>query len=222
MDFAFEPILNISDIIDNETEFIPLLSSEDEEQMIAEKVPEVLPILPLRNTVLFPGVVIPITVGRDKSINLIKESYRGDKKIGVVAQKDLEIEDPKFNDLYKVGTLAHIIKILQMPDGSTTAIIQGKKRFYLQELIQEEPFFIARVTQFKSIDNPTKNNKFKALISSLKDISIQIIEYATHITSSTALAIKNNIVTVDEIYLDSDDKKMNINESEELLKDFKL
>ncbi|MCD4745936.1 MAG: endopeptidase La [Bacteroidales bacterium] len=217
MDFAFEPILNISDIIDNETEFIPLLSSEDEEQMIAEKVPEVLPILPLRNTVLFPGVVIPITVGRDKSINLIKESYRGDKKIGVVAQKDLEIEDPKFNDLYKVGTLAHIIKILQMPDGSTTAIIQGKKRFYLQELIQEEPFFIARVTQFKSIDNPTKNNKFKALISSLKDISIQIIEYSPNIPSDAAFAIKNIESPVFLINFVSANLNINIIEKQKLL-----
>ena len=119
----------LSDIMDAETEFFPLLSSEDEEMMLTEEVPEELSILPLRNTVLFPGVVIPITVGRDKSISLIKEAYRGNRTIGVVAQKDPDIEDPKADDLHYIGTVARIIKILQMPDGNTTAIIQGKKRF---------------------------------------------------------------------------------------------
>lgn len=129
-----------TDVIENETEFIPLLSAEDEEQMNAEEVPEVLPILPLRNTVLFPGVVIPITVGRDKSIKLIKDYYKGSRVIGALAQKDLEIEDPGIQDLNKIGTIAYIIKLLQMPDGSTTAIIQGKsvsrlKNFYKMILI---------------------------------------------------------------------------------------
>jgi ATP-dependent Lon protease len=117
----------LTDLIENDSEFIPLLSSEDEEQMNAEEVPEILPILPLRNTVLFPGVVIPITVGRDKSIKLIKDYYKGDRIIGAVAQKDFETEDPAFKDLNEIGTIAYIIKILQMPDGSTTAIIQGKE-----------------------------------------------------------------------------------------------
>ena len=115
----------LSDMIDNETEFIPLLSSEDEEAMNSEEIPEVLPILPLKNTVLFPGVVIPITVGRDKSIKLIKDYYKGDKIVGVVAQKDSSIEDPDFQDLNSIGTVAYILKILQMPDGSNTAILQA-------------------------------------------------------------------------------------------------
>ena len=131
--------LMFSDIIDSETEFIPLLSSEDEEAMNTEEVPEILPILPLRNTVLFPGVVIPITVGRDKSIKLIREFYKGSRTIGVVAQKDANIEDPVFDDLNQIGTVAYIIKILQMPDGSNTAIIQGKRRFAISEMIQSEP-----------------------------------------------------------------------------------
>jgi len=118
----------LTELIENETEFIPLLSAEDEEQMNAEEVPETLPILPLRNTVLFPGVVIPITVGRDKSIKLIKEFYKGSRIIGAVSQRDIEIEDPRTNDLNEIGTIAYIIKLLQMPDGSTTAIIQGKKK----------------------------------------------------------------------------------------------
>ena len=111
---------------EEDSEFIPLMTSEDEEQMNAEEVPQDLPILPLRNTVLFPGVVIPITVGRDKSIKLIKDAYAGDKTIGVVAQLDKKIEEPAENDVYKVGTMARIIRMFRMPDGNTTVIIQGK------------------------------------------------------------------------------------------------
>ncbi len=183
--------LNFTDIIDSETEFIPLLSSEDEELMNAEEVPEELPILPLRNTVLFPGVVIPITVGRDKSIKLIKESYKKKALIGVVAQKDVAIEDPEFEELNSIGTVAQIIKILQMPDGSTTAIIQGKKRFTLQALVQDEPYFIAKVTQFGTAEQINSNDKFDALISSLKDLSIQIIKQSPNIPTEASFAIKN-------------------------------
>lgn len=183
--------LNLSNIIDSETEFIPLLSSEDEELMNAEEVPEELSILPLRNTVLFPGVVIPITVGRDKSIKLIKDSYKKNKKIGVVAQKDVDIEDPEYNDLNPVGTVAQIIKILQMPDGSTTAIIQGKKRFTLQSLVQTDPYIKAKVTQFGIAEQISKDDNFSALISSLKDLSIQIIKQSPNIPTEASFAIYN-------------------------------
>ena len=183
----------LSDLMETETEYIPLLSAEDEELMNSEDVPEVLPILPLRNTVLFPGVVIPITVGRDKSIKLIREHYRGKKIIGVVAQKDASIEDPEFKDLNSIGTVAYIMKILQMPDGSTTAIIQGKRRFNIIELVQSEPYIKARVAAF---DTPHKAPKagayeFDALISSLKDLAIQIINKSPNIPSESAFAIKN-------------------------------
>jgi len=188
--FETENLL-ISDILENETEFIPLLSSEDQDLIIAEEIPESLPILALRNTVLFPGVVIPITVGRDKSIKLIKEAYRAKKLIGVVAQKDAETEEPTFNDLNKVGTVANIVKILQMPDGNTTAIIQGKKRFQLLELIQENPYFKARVAEFEPTDKPPRDKEFNALISSLKDLSIQIINMSPNLPSDAAFAIKN-------------------------------
>src|SRR5690606_42077669 len=123
-------------LITEDTEFFPLISQEDEEEMNNEQTPEVLSILPLRNTVLFPGVVIPITVGRDKSIKLIKDAYKGDKIIGVVAQKDVNVEDPTFEELNKIGTVAIIVKMLQMPDGNTTVIIQGKNRFKLGEQTQ--------------------------------------------------------------------------------------
>ncbi|MCF8298890.1 MAG: endopeptidase La [Saprospiraceae bacterium] len=186
---------SFSDIIDNDTEFIPLLSSEDEELMEAEKIPEILPILPLRNNVLFPGVVIPITVGRDKSIKLIKKYYQGTKIIGVVAQKKTDVEDPTENDLNRIGTVASILKILQMPDGSTTVIIQGKKRFSLIEFVQSEPYFKAKVKQFESV-NPIENDeKFNALISSLKDLSLQIIKVSPNIPSEAGFAI-NNIESV--------------------------
>lgn len=183
--------IKLTDLIENETEFIPLLSSEDEEQMNAEIVPDTLPILPLRNTVLFPGVVIPITVGRDKSIKLIKDYYKGDRIIGVVAQKDVDIEDPAFSDLNEIGTIAYIIKLLQMPDGSTTAIIQGKKRFRILQMLQQDPYFIASVQQFGS-DKPLKRDKgFNALMASIKDLAIQIINLSPNLPSDSVFAIRN-------------------------------
>ena len=143
----FEPI------IDEDSDFIPLLSTEDEDNMHAEKVPNLLSILPLRNTVLFPGVVIPITVGRDKSINLIKDAFKGDKIIGVVAQKNDTIEDPSQEDLNSVGTVAQILKMLRMPDGNTTVIIQGKKRFRIKEFTQSEPYYKAKTEGFEETIN---------------------------------------------------------------------
>jgi ATP-dependent Lon protease len=191
MDKLFN-IKRFSNEIDNDTEFIPLLSSEEEELMQAEKLPEALPILPLRNTVLFPGVVIPITVGRDKSIRLIRESYRNDRTIGVVAQKDSTIEDPEEKDLYRVGTVAHLIKILQMPDGNTTVIIQGKKRFEIAEFMQDEPYFRAKIKDLADYSKILeKDEHFIALISSLKDLALQIIKLSPNIPSEAAFAIKN-------------------------------
>lgn len=184
-------IFNLTEIMDTESEFFPLLSSEDEEIMNAEDVPVDLPILPLRNTVLFPGVVIPITVGRDKSISLIKDAYKGSKIIGVVAQKDAEIEDPTKEDLNKIGTVARVIKILQMPDGNTTAIIQGKKRFEIEEITQEEPYFKAKVKSFEQDNITPDDDNFDALISSIKDMAIQIIEKSPNIPTEAVFALNN-------------------------------
>jgi len=192
--YFMDKIINLTDIMDAETEFFPLLSSEDEELMNSEEVPGDLPILPLRNTVLFPGVVIPITVGRDKSISLIREAYKGSKVIGVVAQKDADIEDPVAEDLNKVGTVARLIKTLQMPDGNTTAIIQGKKRFEINEITQEEPYFKAQVKNFESDNKAPETEEFLALISSLKDMAIQIIEKSPNIPTEAVFAL-NNIET---------------------------
>jgi ATP-dependent Lon protease len=217
--FTDKNLLEFSDLLDTDTELIPLLSNEDEELMHSEKVPEILPILPLRNNVLFPGVVIPITVGRDKSIKLIKETYAGSKTIGVVSQRDVDIEDPDAEDLYNVGTVAQIIKILQMPDGSTTAIIQGKKRFRLVEILQTDPYFKARVTPFETLEHEIDkdNEEFKALISSVKDMAMQIIKMSPNIPSDAAFAIKNIESPVFLVNFASSNLSIEIREKQELL-----
>src|SRR5690606_34331071 len=178
-------------IINEETEFFPLLTQQDEDEMRNAEIPDQLPILPLRNTVLFPGVVIPITVGRDKSIKLVKDAYKGDRTIAVVSQKDMSVEDPNFDQLNKVGTVAHIIKILQMPDGNTTVIIQGKQRVKLKELVQTEPYLIARVEKFPEDKPKTSSKEFKALISSVKEMALQIIQLSPNLPSEAGIAIKN-------------------------------
>ncbi|MGZ4037354.1 MAG: LON peptidase substrate-binding domain-containing protein, partial [Bacteroidia bacterium] len=176
---------------DEETDFIPLLSIEDEDNMQAEQLPDVLPILPLRNTVLFPGVVIPITVGRDKSIALIKDSYKGTRTVGVVSQKNDSVEEPSFEDLNTIGTVAHIIKMLRMPDGNTTVIIQGKKRFRIDEFTQSDPYHMAKVSAFDE-KKPAKTEKeFQAIISNLKEISLQIIKQSPNIPSEAGFALSN-------------------------------
>lgn len=183
--------LLLSGISDDEPELIPLLSTEDEEQLNKEVIPVELSILPLRNTVLFPGVVIPITVGRDKSIKLIKDAYKGSKIIGVVAQKDTNIEDPGFNELNKIGTVANVIKMLRMPDGNTTIIIQGKRRFSLVEVTQSEPYLCAKVEALNDDATSLKEREFKATVDSLKDISQQIVQHSPHIPSEASFAIRN-------------------------------
>jgi len=187
---SLDQIFRIDDINDD-SEFIPLLTNEEEKKINAEKIPDEIPILPLRNTVLFPGVVIPITVGREKSIRLIKDAYQGNKTIGVVAQKNDSIEDPGINDINYIGTIAYILKTLKMPDGSTTAIIQGKKRFEIKELTQHDPYLKAKVTAFEDITPAADDKEFEAMISSLKDLALQIIKQSPHIPSETGFAIKN-------------------------------
>jgi ATP-dependent Lon protease len=191
-DFELD-LLNFSSVIDDNSEFIPLLSPDDEEKIVNEDTPEILPILPLRNTVLFPGVVIPITVGRDKSIKLVKEAYDTDKIIGVVAQVNQEAENPTKDDLNKVGTVASIIKMLKMPDGSTTIIIQGRKRFKIKEVVQEDPYIKGRVDTFVDSKSPVlaKDKKFGALIGSIRDLSLNIIKQSPNIPSEASIAIKN-------------------------------
>jgi ATP-dependent Lon protease len=185
-------ILNLDNLNDDDDHaFIPILTNEEEKKLNAEEIPAEIPILPLKNTVLFPGVVIPITVGRDKSIKLIKEAYAGNKTIGVIAQKSDSTEDPTFEDIHNIGTIAYLLKTIKMPDGSTTAIIQGKRRFEIAELTQKEPYLKAKVTAFEEIFPEKGDEEFEAFVSSLKDVAFQIIRLSPNIPSETAIALKN-------------------------------
>ena len=174
-----------------DAELIPLMTTDDEEAISKEPVPEVIPILPLRNTVLFPGVVIPITVTRDKSIQLIRDANTSNKLIGVVAQLDSSVQSPGQNDLHKVGTLARILRVLQMPDGNTTVILQGKKRFQIESFIESSNYLKATVSELPD-ERPAKGDKeFAAVIDSIKDLSLQIIADSPNIPSEASFAINN-------------------------------
>ncbi len=174
-DSDFAPIISISEVDENEKDLI---------------IPEKLALLTLRNTVLFPGVVLPITVGRDKSIKAVNDAYKGDKLIGVVAQKDIEVEDPEANDLCKIGTVAKIIKLIKMPDGGTTIIIQGKKRFEINEIVSTDPYFLASITVLKD-DELDKSDNFLAQISTIKDLASQIISLSPNIPTEASVILKN-------------------------------
>lgn len=172
-------------------ELIQLIAPDEDEGTGSDPLPDQLPILPIRNTVLYPGVVIPITVGRQKSIRLVKNSYRGDRIIGVIAQKNNKKEEPKFEDLYNVGTVARIVKMLVLPDGNTTIIIQGKQRFDIVERVSEEPFMTAKVKYLE--DNfPAKNKKeTKAIIQSIRDAAHKILKLNPEIPQEAQIAIDN-------------------------------
>ncbi|TYB72587.1 endopeptidase La [Bizionia saleffrena] len=182
--------LSLQDFDEN-SELIPLMTPEDEEKINKEELPETLPILSLRNTVLFPGVVIPITAGRDKSIKLINDANKGSKVIGVVSQKDETVEDPKAGDVNTVGTVARILKVLKMPDGNTTVIIQGKKRFSIAEVITEDPYMNATVREVPEAKPALQNKEFEAIIDSIKELALQIIKDSPNIPSEASFAIKN-------------------------------
>ena len=176
---------------ESDAEFIPLITAEEEENMNKQKFPEDLPILPLRNNVLFPGVVIPITVGRDKSIRLIQEANKGNKIIGVVSQKNQEEESPEFSDLHQIGTVAQIVRLLKMPDGSSTVIIQGKRRFELVQPTQTEPYMRAKVKLLKEKPFDKKSKEMDMMIKTIKDLALQIIRDSPNIPSEASFAIGN-------------------------------
>ncbi|NOU60437.1 endopeptidase La [Marinifilum caeruleilacunae] len=187
---------NISDIVlsnmmDEDSDFIPIITDEDESTLDELQVPDTLPILPLRNTVLFPGVVIPISVGREKSLKLVRDVYNNKGMLGAASQIDLNVEEPHFEDINKIGTVAQIIKILEMPDGTTTVILQGKKRFELEAIINEEPFHVGRIKTIKDNRPEVEDNEYKALVSSVKDIAIKVIKLSPHIPNEASFAIKN-------------------------------
>lgn len=185
-------IFSDEDNIGTQAEFFPIMSMEEEKIMNQEVIPETLPILPLRDTVLYPGVVMPITVGRNKSIRLLKDSNKKHIAFGVTAQKDGTIEDPAPKDLYTIGTVANVLKTLHMPDGTTTVIIQGSRRFEIVEMTQTEPYFMAEVKPFECSPDIPRDRQFKALIQSIKDLALQLASAkSTHMPSDTSFAIKN-------------------------------
>ena len=177
---------------DDDSDFIPIIplnENESEADKITE-VPDDLPILPLRNTVLFPGVVLPITVGRDKSIKAVNDSYKADKLIGVLAQMDSSIEDPEAKDLCSIGTIAKIVKLIKMPDGGTTIIIQGKKRFCLEAITTDDPYFKANVTLLDEDIIPTDDD-FAAYVSNIKDLAGQIISMSPNMPTEASIILRN-------------------------------
>lgn len=183
--------LSLSDIISESTEFIPLMTSDEEVEINDDQIPELLPILPLRNTVIFPGVVAPITAGRDKSLRLIKSIKEDQKFVGMIAQRDGATEDPGQNEVFPTGTLAQIVKSFKMPDGNTTIIIQGKKRFRILEWVETEPFNMAKVEFLPEFVPGEDDAEFTVLMDSIKDIAARLIQESPHIPSEAQAALDN-------------------------------
>ena len=203
--------------MDPDAELIPLMTPEDEEEMNNEALPEDIAILPLRNTVLFPGVVIPITAGRDKSIKLINDANAKGKIIGVVAQIDENVEEPTPNDVHHIGTVARIMRVLKMPDGNTTVILQGKKRFEVEAFTQEEPYLRAKIKEVAEERPDDKNVEFKAIVESIKELAIQIIKESPNIPTEATFAIKNIESNPFLINFVSSNMNLSVEEKQELL-----
>jgi ATP-dependent Lon protease len=209
--------LSLHNMLDEDSELIPLMTPEDEEIINKEEIPAVLPILPLRNTVLFPGVVIPITAGRDASIQLIKDANAGDKIIGVVAQKNADVENPTENDIHKIGVVAQILRVLKMPDGNTTVIIQGKKRFEIDQVTQNEPYLKATTKEVLEDKTEEKNKEFDAIIDSVKEQALQIIKVNPMLPSEASFAIKNIQSNSFLVNFISSNMDLSVKEKQELL-----
>ena len=184
--------LGLSDFRDEDSgEFVQLITPDTEDWLSEEKIPDELPILPIKNTVLFPGVVIPITVGRQKSIRLVKKAYRGSRIIGVVAQRNMKVEDPGENDIYRIGTIAKILKLLILPDGNTTIIIQGKQRFEIEKIIQDNPFLQALIKSIPEVFPDLEKKESKAIIESIKDAAFKIMNLNPEIPQEAQVALDN-------------------------------
>ena len=203
--------LSLSDS-DDFTDLIPLMSTDDEKRLNSIKVPKNIAILPLRNAVLFPGVVIPITVSRDKSIELINNAYKKKQVIGVLAQINPDVEAPEAKDLNRIGTVAKILRLFKMPDGNLTVIIQGQKRFSVVEIVQSSPYFKAEIQRFIEIKPRRTNQNFKALVGSLRDVALKIIKESPNIPSDASFAINN--IESDSFLVNFVSSNMNLKVSE--------
>ena len=177
---------------EDEMDFLPIipLNESDQEDPNGIEIPSEIALLPLRNTVLFPGVVLPITVGRDKSIKAVNDAYKGDKLIGVIAQKDSNVEDPAVKDLEDIGTVAKIVKLIKMPDGGTTIIIQGKSRFLIESIIEEDPYFKAKIKKIDEEESP-KDEDFNAYVANIKDLAADIVQLSPNIPTEASIILRN-------------------------------
>lgn len=183
--------LLLEEITDESSEFLPIVTDEKALLNDNSNIPDTLPILPLRNTVLFPGVIIPINIGREKSLKLIQYAYKQSAFIGVIAQRDTNTENPDLNDLYKIGTVASILKILEMPDGTTTAIVQGKKRFELEDILYDDPYHVGKIQPKNEERMPVNDPEYNAIAESLKEMAGKIMKYSSHIPGEASFALKN-------------------------------
>ncbi len=184
--------LGMSEFDDSDSEFIPFLSDESDQDIDDQPIPDELPLLPLRNTILFPGVIIPIAIGREKSHDLIRDVHKKKGYFGALAQTDYKIEEPTAKDLFKTGTVARVLKVLEMPDNSTTVIIQGKKRFKLDKMVRVEPYFTGKITVLEDVHPPTDDTReFEAVVSSLKDLSLSLIKQSPNVPPEASFAIRN-------------------------------
>src|SRR5882672_8811457 len=210
--------INIAPIEQEESEeLIQLINPEKEIDIRPEDLPEELSILPIKNTVLFPGVVIPITVTRQKSIRLIKKAYQGNRIVGVVAQKNKQAEEPLIEDLYKFGTVARIIKMLVLPDGNTTIIIQGKNRFSVKEFVQEEPFLTAHFDLQVEPAINLQSKEVNALVQSLKDAAFKILKLNPEIPQEAQMALDNIQSTAFLIHFLSSNLNVEVSEKQKIL-----
>lgn len=219
--FGFDTVL-MSDVFESDAEFIPIVTDEDEQNVSAFEVPDILPILPLRNTVLFPGVIIPISIGREKSLRLIKEVQKSKGVFGAISQKDIKVDNPQTEDLYTVGTVAKVIKVLEMPDNSTSVIIQGKKRFEIEEMITDEPYHMAKVKGMEDEKDDERKNEFEAVVSSIKDLSLRVIKASSNVPPEASFAVKNienNAFLINFVCSNSD---ISVGEKQKLLAENKL
>lgn len=209
------------DVFDDFEQAIPLLSEEEEKKLIESDIPDKLPILPLKNTVLFPGVVIPITVGRDKSLELVRDAYEGERIIGVVAQKDSDTENPGEDDIYHIGTAAQILKLIKMPDGSKSIVIQGKSIFKIEEMLSTEPYFQARVEPVLN-DPDMSGLELDAALRSVKETATQIVNLSPNIPSEAAIAINNINSPTFLLNFISSNLNISIKEKQEILETVKF
>ena len=216
-DFKKWESVGFHELIDEGREIIPILSDGDDQELDEVEIPGSVPLLPLRNTVLFPGVVIPIAVGRTKSVQLVREAYRGDKLVAAVAQLDAEIDDPQIRDLNVVGTLGQIVKLLEMPDGTTTAIIQGRRRISVLNIVQTEPYLTAQVKAIPEKKGGEDEKDFEVIIGSLKDLSMKIVKLNPNINPEASFAVKNIENSTYLINYICANTEINVNDKQKLL-----